>query len=93
MCPRCNVQGMRKVSQSRQNPGRVYVQCWRCDKFFGWADETNPNLERRLLNEIEIMKHEPRELKTMFKIIENGQSILVILEIGVIVLLALILIL
>jgi len=92
-CPRCNLQGMRKVSQSSQNPGKVYVKCLRCEKFLGWVDEENPNLERRLLCEIEEVKHQLRELKIMVKILEKGQSILAILEVGVIVLLAIVLIL
>ncbi|KAJ8435959.1 hypothetical protein Cgig2_017497 [Carnegiea gigantea] len=64
ICPRCNIQGMRKVSHSSQKPG--------------WVDEANPTLEKRLLSEIEIVKHELRELKMMFKILENVQSILAI---------------
>ena len=56
-------------------------------------DKANPNLKKRLLNEIAIAKHELRELKMMFKIQEKGQSILAMLEIGVIMLLALTLIL
>ena len=93
MCPRCNLEGMKKVSNSSQNPGRMYAKCLRCEKFLGWVDKANPNLERRLLSEIEIVKHELRELKMMLKILEKGHSILAVLEIGVIVLLALILIL
>ena len=71
----------------------MYAKCFRCEKFLGWVDEANPNLQRRLLSEIEIVKHELRELKMMLKILEKGQSILAMLEIGVIVLLALVLIL
>ena len=93
MCPRCNIEGIRKVSQSSQNPGRMYAKCLRCEKFLGWVHEANPNLERRLVSEIEIVKHELRELKMMLKIVEKGQSILAMLEIGVIVLIALVLIL
>ena len=84
---------MRKVSHSSQNPGRMYAKYLRCKKFLGWVDEANPNLGKRLLSEIEIVKHELKELKMMFKILEKGQSILATLEIGVIVLLALVLIL
>ncbi|KAJ8443758.1 hypothetical protein Cgig2_029663 [Carnegiea gigantea] len=84
MCPRCNIEGIRKVSQSSQNPGRMYAKCLRCEKFLGWVHEANPNLERRLLSEIEIVKHELRELKMILKIVEKGQSILAMLEIGVI---------
>jgi len=57
----CN--DMRKVSQLSQNPGRVYVKRLRCDKFLGRVNEANPNLERRLLSEIEVVKHEQRELR------------------------------
>ncbi|KAJ8428564.1 hypothetical protein Cgig2_000428 [Carnegiea gigantea] len=86
MCPRCNIERIRKVSQSSQNPGRMYAKCLRCEKFLRWVHEADPNLERRLLNEIEIVKHELRELKMMLKIVEKGQSILAMLDIGVIVL-------
>ena len=81
------------MSNSSQNPGRMYAKCLRRDKFLEWVDEANPNLEKRLLSEIEIVKHELRELKMVFKIHEKGHSILAMLEIGVIVLLALVLIL
>jgi len=57
------------------------------------VDEANPTLGKRLLSEIEIVKHELRELRTMFKMLEKGPSILVMLDIGGIVLLALVLIL
>ena len=93
MCPRCNIQGMRKVSPPSQNSSRMYAKCLRCEKFLGWVDEANPNLEKRLLSETEMVKHVPRELKMVFKILEKGHSILALLEIGVIVLLALVLIL
>ena len=93
MCPRCNIEGIRKVSQLSQNPGRIYAKCLRCEKFLGWVDEANPNLGKRLLSEIEIVKHELKELKMMLKILEKVQIILAMLEIGVIVLLALVLIL
>jgi len=46
MCPRCNIQGMRKVSHLSQNPGRKYAKCFRCEKFLGGVDEANPNLEK-----------------------------------------------
>ncbi|KAJ8446753.1 hypothetical protein Cgig2_002708 [Carnegiea gigantea] len=49
MCPKCNIEGMRKVSHSSQNPGKMHAKCLRCEKFLGWVDEANPNLERRLL--------------------------------------------
>ncbi|KAJ8434610.1 hypothetical protein Cgig2_025036 [Carnegiea gigantea] len=42
-------------------------------KCSGWVDEANPNLERRLLSEIEIVKHELRELKMMLKILEKEE--------------------
>ncbi|KAJ8426980.1 hypothetical protein Cgig2_033928 [Carnegiea gigantea] len=79
---RCNIQGMRKVSHSSRNLGRIYATCLRYKKFLGWVDEANLNLEKRLLSEIEIMKYDLRELKMMFKILEKGQSILVMLEIA-----------
>ncbi|KAJ8452627.1 hypothetical protein Cgig2_004963 [Carnegiea gigantea] len=79
-CPTCK--GMRKVSNSSQNPGRMYAKCLRCDTFLEWVDEANPNLENRLLTEIEIVKHELMELKMVFKILEKGQSVLAMLEIS-----------
>ena len=93
VCLRCNIERMRNVSHSSQNPCRMYAMCLRCKRFLGWVDEANPNLKKRLLSEIEIVKHELRELKMMLKILEKGQSILAMLEISVIVLLALVLIL
>jgi len=89
MCPVCNIEGIRKVSQSSQNLGRMYAKCLKCEKLLGWVHDANPNLERRLLSEIEILKHELRELKMMLKTVEKGQSILAMLEIGVIVSVAL----
>jgi len=71
----------------------MYAKFLRCKKFLGWVDEANPNLEKRLLSEIDIVKHELRELKMMLKILEKGRSILAMLEIDVIVLLVLVLIL
>ncbi|KAJ8446342.1 hypothetical protein Cgig2_005873 [Carnegiea gigantea] len=52
------------------------------EKKVRWVDEANPNREKRLLSEIEIVKHELRELKMMLKILDKGQSILAMLEIG-----------
>jgi len=80
MCPRCNIEGRGKVSHSSQNPSRMYAKYLRCEKFLGLVDEANPNLESRFLSEIEIVKHELKELKMMLKILEKEQSILTMLD-------------
>ena len=92
MCSRCNIEGMKKVSNSRQNPGRMYAKCLRYEQFLGWVDEANPSIELRMLSEMEIVRNDVRELKMMLRILEKGQSILVMLEIGIIVLLMLVLV-
>jgi len=53
ICPRCNVQGIRRVSQSSTNPGRVYIKCTSCDEFLGWMDELKQNMKAKILSEIE----------------------------------------
>ncbi|KAJ8446108.1 hypothetical protein Cgig2_000905 [Carnegiea gigantea] len=50
MYRRCNIEEIRKVSHSSQNPGRMYAEHLRCEKFLGRVDEANPNLEKRLLS-------------------------------------------
>jgi len=40
---------MRKVSHWSQNLGRMYAKCLRYEKFLGWVDEANPNLEKKIV--------------------------------------------
>ncbi|KAJ8434135.1 hypothetical protein Cgig2_000855 [Carnegiea gigantea] len=70
------------TSSRRGDHEQATVMCLRCNiKGRRNVDEANLNLKRRLLSEIEMVKHELKELKMMLKILENGQSILVMLEI------------
>jgi len=90
ICPRCNVEGIRKVSQSTTNPGRVYFKCANCDKFLGWADEVKQSMEGEILTDIAEVKKEVTEL--IVKMIEKGQSVIIMLLIAVIVVLTVMLV-
>jgi len=92
ICGRCNVQGTRKISQSTTNPGRVYMKCMNCDKFLGWADEVKQNMDGKMLTDIEELKKEVRELKMIVKMIEKGQSVVIMLLIAIIVVLTIMLV-
>ena len=92
ICARCNVEGIKKVSQSTTNPGRVYIKCTNCDKFLGWADEVKQNMEGRILTDIAEVKKEVAELKMIVKMIEKGQSVVIMLLIAIIVMLTLMLV-
>ena len=85
--PRCNVQGTRRVSQSSNNLGRVYMKFMQCDKFLGWANAVrqSSNNEAKILGDIQAMRQELRELKMIMQMIEKGQSIIVTLLIVVII--------
>uniref|UniRef100_A0A7C9A184 Uncharacterized protein n=1 Tax=Opuntia streptacantha TaxID=393608 RepID=A0A7C9A184_OPUST len=90
--PRCNVEGIRKVLQSTTNPGRVYFKCANSDKFLGWADEVKQNMEGKILTDIAEVKKEVTELKMIVKMIEKGQSVVIMLLIAVIVVLTVMLV-
>ncbi|KAJ8447997.1 hypothetical protein Cgig2_028873 [Carnegiea gigantea] len=89
VCRRCNCEGMRKVSNSSQNPGRLYFKYLRCDKFLKWAPNEGPQ-ERPVVVNVDIVKKELMEMRLMLKFIEKGQTLIVILLIVVIVLIAMV---
>ena len=80
-CLRCNVQGARRESQLSSNPERVYVKCMQCDEFLSWVDAMGQNLDAKISSEIQAIRKEFKELK----MIEKGQSIVVMLLIAVII--------
>ncbi|KAJ8430846.1 hypothetical protein Cgig2_034173 [Carnegiea gigantea] len=87
VCRRCNCEGVRNVSHSSQNPGRLYFKYLRCDKFLKWAANEGPQ-ERPVVVDVDIVKKELIEMRLMLKFIEKGQTLIVILLIVVIVLIA-----
>ena len=60
LCPTCNVPATRRVLQSSNNPGRVYMKCMQCDKFLGWVDAVRQNSSNKakILSEIQAMRQE-----------------------------------
>jgi len=52
ICPRCNMQDIRRALQSSSYLGRVYIKCTKCDKFLGWADVIKQNMEGKILSEM-----------------------------------------
>ena len=81
VCPRCHMQGARKVSHSSQNPRREYIKCLRCDKFLKWVEN---DMERRIIMMLAEIKNKLSELRMMGKLIEKGQSTMYMLLVGVI---------
>ena len=70
ICPRCHMQGIRKVSHSSQNPRREYIKCLGCDKFLKWVNDDN-EMEKRILLMLTEIK-EVSELRMLVKLIEKG---------------------
>jgi len=91
ICPRCHMQGARKVSLSSQNPGREYMKCLRCDKFLKWVNHEN-DMERRIIMMLTDIKNKLSELRMLVKLIEKGQSIMYMLLVGIIVVLGIVVI-
>ncbi|KAJ8425505.1 hypothetical protein Cgig2_015879 [Carnegiea gigantea] len=74
VCRRCNCEGVRKVSHSSQNPGRLYFKCLRCDKFLKWAANEGPQ-ERPVVVDVDIAKKELKKMRLMLKFIEKGSDV------------------
>ncbi|KAJ8423916.1 hypothetical protein Cgig2_014318 [Carnegiea gigantea] len=72
---RCNCEGVRRVSHSSQNPGRMYFRCLRCDKFLKWAADEGPE-ERQVVVEVDEVKKELIERRLILKFIEKGQALI-----------------
>ncbi|KAJ8439902.1 hypothetical protein Cgig2_003968 [Carnegiea gigantea] len=89
VCQRCNCEGVRKVSHSSQNPGRLYFKCLSCDKFLKWAANEGSQ-ERAVVVDVDLLKKELMEMKLMLKFIEKGQTLIVMLLIVVIVLIVMV---
>ncbi|KAJ8443799.1 hypothetical protein Cgig2_017280 [Carnegiea gigantea] len=89
VCRRCNCEGVRKVSHSSQNPGRLYFKCLSCDKFLKWAANEGSQ-ERAVVVDVDLLKKELMEMKLMLKFIEKGQTLIVMLLIVVIVLIVMV---
>ncbi|KAJ8430018.1 hypothetical protein Cgig2_008457 [Carnegiea gigantea] len=69
ICPKCHMQGIRKVSHSSENPGREYMKCLRCDKFLKWVNDDN-EMEKRNLVMLTEIKKELSELR-IYKVKEK----------------------
>ena len=89
--PRCHMQGIRKVSHSSQNLGREYMKCIGCDKFLKWVNDDN-EMEKRILLMLTEIKKELSELRMLVTLIENGQSVVYMLLIGIIVALVIVMV-
>ncbi|KAJ8438210.1 hypothetical protein Cgig2_001928 [Carnegiea gigantea] len=74
VCRRCNCEGVRKVSHSSQNPGRLYFKCLSCDKFLKWAANEGSQ-ERAVVVDVDLLKKELMEMKLMLKFIEKGSDV------------------
>ncbi|KAJ8432673.1 hypothetical protein Cgig2_033999 [Carnegiea gigantea] len=75
VCRRCNCEGVRKVSHSSQNLGRLYFKCLRCDKFLKWAANEGPQ-ERPVVVDVDIENKELMEMRLMLKFIKKGQTLI-----------------
>uniref|UniRef100_A0A7C9D670 Uncharacterized protein n=1 Tax=Opuntia streptacantha TaxID=393608 RepID=A0A7C9D670_OPUST len=91
ICPRCHMQGARKLFHSSQNPRREYRKCLRCDKFLKWVNHEN-DMERRIMMMLTDIKNELSELRMLVKLIEKGQSTIYMLLVGITVVLGIVVI-
>ena len=79
------------MSHSSQNPGKEYIKCLQCYKFFKWVNHED-DIQRQIIMMLSEIKNELSELRMMVKLIEKGQSTMYMLLVGVIVVLGIVVI-